>query len=201
MNTTTTRAIAKHVTQPARAASSRLSLYGYDSEKGYILRLIELMNRGPAYQGGVSLSTLSKRATWDSEHVGKQEILDVLQARGTTSPITNVQGHNGHVEYFNVSGLKIPIGIVAQHSSNYACTRGRCHKIRVSPDGYGTHCTNWCSGGKDLHDDNVSKLVDDVAVLIGRKDKWRANPDEFPLVRAPNYDKFRFARDKGPFSG
>jgi GTP 3',8-cyclase len=170
----------------------------FAQNKGYILRLVELLNRGPAYQVGnlpvVSVSALSKGKSWSSEHVSKREIVEMLATLGTVTPDANVPGHNGHAEYCSVSGLKLPIGIVAPHSAHYACTRLKCHKIRVSPSGYGTHCTNWSSRGKDLQSEEFSKLVDDVATLIERKDRWRANPNEFPEVRLPDYDKFRFAR-------
>jgi len=86
--------------------------------------------------------TLEGQKFWKEEFVSYEEILSTLEKIGHLKPINRkkIEGDNPSYRYFLIEGTGVKVGILALFSWEYPC--GRCHKLRIQPDGSPSICLN-----------------------------------------------------------
>ena len=79
---------------------------------------------------------------WKEELVSYKEIIKTLKSIGPLKPFSRekVAGDNPSYRYFLIGDPEIIVGILALFSWKYPC--GRCHKLRIQPDGSPSICLN-----------------------------------------------------------
>lgn len=87
---------------------------------------------------------------WKDEYITEKKIINEIKKNGNkvTSNNEKIIGDNPTVKYYRVNN-SLTIGILAMFSWKYPC--GNCHKLRITPYGYGSCC---------LNDEKMYKLID-----------------------------------------
>lgn len=78
---------------------------------------------------------------WRQEYITVEDIIAEITKNGNSikEKIDKVVGDNPTIKYYDVNN-NLTIGILAMFSWEYPC--GECHKLRITPYGYGSCCLN-----------------------------------------------------------
>lgn len=148
-----------------------------------VLKLMELMEFGDAFEYDY--------AKFERLHISREKMVAALEHLGPLRE-TNVTGHNGVARYYFVGKNPIPIGIYAPHSEGYPCAGKRCGRIRISPNGYATHCVNLANSAQRLIGPDIDLLetMQRMEAIIQEKITWRKQ-GMFPEKHRPAYTEMR----------
>ncbi|HQF36850.1 MAG TPA: GTP 3',8-cyclase MoaA [Candidatus Dojkabacteria bacterium] len=158
------------------------SIVEFAQEHNAVLRLLELQNF--AETPGLEAIDFNK------SHVSKQEIVNKLKKISELTP-TKVNGKNAVVEYYNLSGFKNPIGIIAPHSAGYQCRKDKCETIRISAQGVISYCAMNIDKNNVLANKNYDEKLEMMKKIIELKNLLHEKKD-YPSHHIPPYSIMRF---------
>ncbi len=157
------------------------ALVEFCQDNGLVLRLMELLPFSISEQPDEFFL---------NNHVGKEEMEMLVDTLGSKRRVTT-EGNNWACDYWQIDGLRMPIGVVYHHSRGYQCVRSACRSVRVSSTGSVAACYTAGHGTRSIKERSFEDKIDVLLDTFQEKRDLAQGVLPYPRYHLPDYETFR----------